>query len=208
MPKIRGMTRTLAPLPGWPITVIRMVRSAGVQHSGLVTTALARVLVVTAEGVDTWRANDKAVLAAGEHGQRLVTLGEVASIKANRAVLLAPADWRCLDLRTSERHEIRLTVAILFAGKRETVSGQTIDISRGGLAVETGGSIEAGDVEVLMRWNGFESHLPCSIVEVRDDGARHILHMRFRDLSGHQTAFVRSVVSEIEEREFHDDLPS
>ncbi len=196
------------PLRGWPVTVIRTAHASTVHHPGVLTTVLAHVLVVTAEGIDTWKPRDAAVVAAGEHGERLVTLGEVGSVCGDRAVLLVPSPWRGLDLRTSERHQIRLKVVIFAQGRRDGVVGQTVDISKGGMAVESPVAIAATDLEVLVRWEQFESHLPCSIVGSRLVGTRHVHHLRFRALSSHQAAFVRSVVNEIEEHEFNADLPS
>jgi hypothetical protein len=200
-----SMAHLLAPSRGWPITLIRRLVNATSHHQGLVTTVFERALVVDAPGFGAWATGERAVAAAGEQGQRLLAKTEIAAVRANRVVVLLHGPWRPVDLRTSERFSVALQAEVFARGKRTGLVGRTIDISRGGMALSVADPIEGPEV-VRLKWEQYQAHLPCEVVRTKEVRGLPVLHLRFRELNGPQAAFVRALVTDLEEREFDRQL--
>jgi hypothetical protein len=108
---------------------------------------------------------------------------------------------KSIDLRRDPRFNVDLKVEVRSVLGSSRQAGRLVDVSMSGtaLAVDTrpGGS----QIEIGLQANGYSARLLCDVISTHKSGAETVMHLRFRDVSPPQQAFVRQLVGQLVQAE-------
>jgi len=123
-------------------------------------------------------------------------LCQVTVVASNdRAVALKLASMpKQIDLRRDERFRLELNIEVRSVLGNSRQQGRLIDISAGGAAISVDARPGGSQVEIGVHANGYGARLLCDVINAREEDDQTVLHLRFKDLSPPQQAFVRNLV--------------
>lgn len=133
----------------------------------------------------------------GATGSRVACQATFMARKDDVAAFRLTSAWRLIDLRRAARFELALSAEVRSVLGSSRQPGRLVDISATGAAVEVATRPGGSQVEIGLRVNGYSARLLCEVVRARPADDQTILHLRFRDLTPPQQAFVRQVVGHL-----------
>ena len=186
---------SVTPEPGAPVVVV-LRSSEPVQWQGeIVALRDASLAVRLPKAPDSWNSLLPYMIICGQPGSRFTAQASFVARNGDVAAFKLTSRWKPLDLRRDQRFstDLRAEVRSVLGSSRQ--DGRIIDISLGGaaIAVETrpGGS----QIEIGMAANGYGARLLCDVLSSSEVGSDTVLHVRFRDLTPPQHAFIRQLVA-------------
>ncbi len=145
-----------------------------------------------------WDSEYPYMLIHGAAGSRMFAICSFVAARGDVAAFRINTHWRPLDLRKDRRFptDIQAEVRSVLGTSRQP--GRLVDISLGGLAVVVDSRPGGSQLEINL-WNGgYSAMIPCDLVRATTTGSgQTVLHLRFRDLTPPQQAFVRQFVASL-----------
>ena len=130
----------------------------------------------------------------GMPGSRLTAGAAFVARNGDVAAFKLTARWKPLDLRRDHRFATDLQAEVRSVLGNSRQQGRIIDISLGGAAVVVGAKPGGSQVEVGIAAQGYAARLLCDIISSAQAGEETVIHLRFRDLTPPQQAFIRQLV--------------
>lgn len=121
--------------------------------------------------------------------------------KDNVAAFRMTSNWKQIDLRKDHRFDLDLVAEVRSVLGNSRQVGRLVDISVSGAAVAVDSRPGGSQIEVGMRVNGYSARLLCDVISSTGSDDHTVLHLRFRDMTPPQLAFVRQLVGHLMERE-------
>ena len=184
--------------PGTPITIVRRSNPPE-QWSAVVVISRDDSLAARATSPPAaWDPAFTYMVVHGQPGNRSFAICSFVASKDEIAAFRLTTPWRPLDRRLHKRLSADMPVEVRSVLGSSRQAGRLIDISLGGLAVRVEARPGGSQIEVSL-WNGgYAATLPCDLVRASDPSESGcILHLRFRDLSQPQSAFIRQVIGSL-----------
>jgi hypothetical protein len=182
--------------PGTRLTIVRRssppAQWTAVAVAGREDSIAARVTAPP----PAWDSDFPYMLIRGSPGSRTFAMCSFVASKAEVAAFRITAPWRPLDLRKDRRFHTDLQAEVRSVLGTSRQPGHLVDISLGGLAVVVESRPGGSQLDVSL-WNrGYSATVPCELARASpsDDG-QTVLHLRFRELTAPQRAFVRQFVA-------------
>jgi len=193
------MGRMANPLsPGSAVTIVKRSTPPEQWSATVVVSREDSIAARAASPPAAWDPGHSYMISFGPQGARLYAICSFVASKDEIAAFRLTTPWRQLDRRAHRRHTIDLPLEVRSVLGSSRQSGRLIDISLGGLAVRVETRPGGSQLEVNL-WNGgYAATVPCELVRA-EEGPQggHILHLRFRDLSAPQNAFVRQFIASL-----------
>ena len=133
----------------------------------------------------------------GAPGSRSVCNVTFVASKESAVALRVISALKSIDLRRDQRFNFELNVEVRSVLGSSRQGGRLIDISAGGAAVAVDAKPGGSQVEIGLQANGYSARLLCEVVHTHISGDQTVLHLRFKDLSPPQQAFVRNLVGRL-----------
>ncbi len=185
--------------PGTPITIVRR-SSPPEQWTATVVVAREDSLAARVSGPPpAWQPGGEYMVIQGAQGARTFAMCSFVASRNEVAAFRLTTHWRPLDLRKDRRYPVDLQVEVRSVLGTSRQPGRLLDISMGGLAVAVESRPGGSQLEVSL-WNGgYAASVPCELVRPTPapDG-RTVLHLRFRELTPPQHAFIRQFIASLQ----------
>ena len=183
-----------APAPGMPVVVV--LRSPQpVQWQGeIVALRDASMAVRVVNAPPSWEPMLPYTVICGTPGSRLTAGAAFVARNGDVAAFKLTARWKPLDLRRDHRFATELQAEVRSVLGNSRQQGRIIDISLGGAAVVLDAKPGGSQVEVGIAAQGYAARLLCDIISSAQAGEETVIHLRFRDLTPTQLAFIRQLV--------------
>jgi hypothetical protein len=138
------------------------------------------------------------MLILGVPGSRTFAICSFVAAKTDVAAFRINTHWRPLDLRKDRRFQTDLQAEVRSVLGTSRQPGRLVDVSLGGLAVAVESRPGGSQLDVNL-WNGgYSALVPCELVRATpNEKGQTVLHLRFRDLTPPQQAFVRQFVASL-----------
>ncbi len=190
-----------SPEPGTPILVVQ--RSVPPkQWQGELIVHRDDTLAARIFGAPTaWAATGTYSIIWGTPGSRFVCSATFTARKGDVAAFRLTSNWSLIDLRRAVRFDVELAAEVRSVLGNSRQAGSLIDVSVSGAAVEVETRPGGSQMEVGLRANGYSARLLCDVVSTHSVGSKTVLHLRFRDMTPPQLAFVRQLVGQLIERQ-------
>ncbi len=185
--------------PGTPVTI---VRRSSPPEQWTATVVVAREESIAARVTDppaAWQPDTDYMVIQGSQGARTFAICSFVAAKNDVAAFRLTTHWRPLDLRKDRRYPADLQVEVRSVLGTSRQPGRLVDISMGGLAVAVETRPGGSQLEVSL-WNrGYSASVPCELVRATPAANGHtVLHLRFRELTPPQQAFVRQFIASLQ----------
>lgn len=190
---------SVAPPPGTPVVVVHRMANPRQFQGELIAFRDGTMAVRVAGGPSTWDPAASYSVIWGAPGSRSICNASFVANKDSAVAFRVVSAVTAVDLRRDQRFNFELNVEVrsVLGSSRQT--GRLIDISAGGAAVSVDARPGGSQVEVGLQVNGYAARLLCDVVNSHDNGDQTVLHLRFKDLSPPQLAFVRNLVGRLVE---------
>lgn len=186
---------SVSPEPGAAVVVV--LRSAEpVQWQGeVVALRDASLAVRLSRPPETWNPMLPYVIICGTPGSRFTAEAHFVARNADVAAFKLVTRWRALDLRKDPRFSTDLKAEVRSVLGNSRQEGRIIDISMGGAAVAVESRPGGSQVEVGISANGYSARLLCDVLSSAQVGNETVMHLRYKDLTPPQAAFIRQLVA-------------
>lgn len=186
---------SVTPEAGMPVVVV--LRSPQpIQWQGeIVALRHASLAVRVTKAPGAWNSMLSYVVICGSPGSRFTAEANFVARNGEVAAFKLTSRWKPLDLRRDPRFatDLRAEVRSVLGNSRQ--DGRIIDISLGGAAVAVETRPGGSQLEVGIAADGYAARILCDVLSSSQAGAETILHLRFRDLTPAQQAFIRQFVA-------------
>ncbi len=189
------------PEPGTPVVLV--LRSANaVQWQGvLIALRDGAMAIRVKDPPQSWDTTLPYAVICGVPGSRTTAPATLVARNGDVAAFKVTGRWRPLDLRRARRFATDLSCEVKSVLGNSKQTGRIVDISAGGAAVSLESRPGGSQVEIGIWANGYAAHLLCDVLGSSNPGNHTVLHLRFRDLTAPQAAFVRQLVGQLTEAE-------
>ena len=188
---------SVVPEPGMPVVVV--LRSPEpIQWQGeIVALRDATLAVRVRNSPDAWNSMLQYVIICGQPGSRFTAEASFLARNSEVAAFKLSSRWKPLDLRRDPRFatDLRAEVRSVLGSSRQ--EGRIIDISMGGAAVSVESRPGGSQLEIGIASDGYAARVLCDVLSSSQAGSETILHLRFRDLTPPQQAFIRQLVASL-----------
>lgn len=193
------MGRMANPLP--PGSVVTIVKRSTPPEQWSATVVVSREDSIAARAASppaAWDPGHPYMISFGPQGARFYAICSFVASKDDVAAFRLTTPWRQLDRRARRRHAVDLPLEVRSVLGSSRQPGQLVEISLGGLAIRVPALPGGSQLEVNL-WNGgYAATVPCERIRAEEaPQGGHILHLRFRDLSPLQNAFVRQFIASL-----------
>ncbi len=181
------------------VVVMRMDAEPPTQHTATVAGGQGELMVVRVDDSIAWCRGESILVVAGRPGDRMFLQSVYVSPSGKFHLIRRSTGWKRFDQRGNERYETDLPVRLRAAsGWRSEAILE--DVSSGGMAIVLTG--KTGDAHLTVEVNafGFRAELPVDVLSMSDRAGGTILHCQFQELTAPQTAFLRSLLAELQEK--------
>jgi hypothetical protein len=184
--------------PGTALTVVRRSSPPQQWTASVVVSREDSIAARVNAPPAAWDADFPYMLILGVPGWRTFAICSFVAAKNDVAAFRINTHWRPLDLRKDRRFQTDLQAEVRSVLGTSRQPGRLIDISLGGLAVAVESRPGGSQLDVNL-WNGgYSAMVPCELVRATpNDNGQTVLHLRFRDLTPPQQAFVRQFVASL-----------
>jgi hypothetical protein len=181
---------------GDALIVVRHPAQMPTQHPAVFVRAEGSLIAVRFTGPvsDDWTHEEPVLISTGSAGQRAVVNGSFVKLRDGFGVFRAAAAWRRVESRQSARIRVDLQAEVRSVLGQSRQEGRVVDVSLGGLAVRVPVKPGGREIEVIVRFGGYGSSLPCRVVSVTNEDSAVLLHLEFQALTPPQKAFIRNLV--------------
>lgn len=186
------------PVTGTTVAVIWRSKAGPGSARGRLRTIAGDGVAVDIDGELPWEPDSEVLLVAGEVGHRQVAKARYVMSRGNVAIFNLTVHFRPFDLRGQTRYPVFAKTEVRSVLGQSRQSGQVLDISLGGLAVEVGSKPGGKIVEVPLQLYGYAATLPCEVVGAAGEEGHVILHLKFAELTPAQLAFVRNALERLQ----------
>ncbi len=181
------------------VVMMRMDADPPSQHTATVAGGQGELMVVRVDDSIAWCRGESVLVVAGRPGDRMFLQAVYVSPSGKFHMIRRITGWKRFDQRGKERYETNLPVRLRAAsGWRSDATLE--DISAGGTAILMTGDVGEAHLTVEINAFGYRAELPVDVLSMSDRPGGTILHCQFQQLSAPQTAFVRSVLAELQEK--------
>ncbi len=182
------------PPPGTPVVVVQRTANPRQFQGELIAYRDGTLAVRVAGGPTAWDPATPYSVIWGAPGARTICNVAFVTSKDSAVAFRAVSALKSIDLRRDQRFNFDLNVEVRSVLGTSRQSGRLVDISAGGAAVSVDVKPGGSQVEVGLHANGYAARLLCEVVNTHVNGDQTVLHLRFKDLSPPQQAFVRNLV--------------
>lgn len=188
-----------APPPGTPVVVVQKTANVRQYQGEIIAFRDATLAVRMHSAPETWDAAASYSVIWGAPGSRSLCNVSFVANKDSAVALRVTSALKSIDLRRDARFTFELNVEVrsVLGSSRQT--GRLVDVSSGGAAVAVDARPGGSQVEVGLQADGYAARLLCDVVNTRESGEQTVLHLRFKDLTPPQQAFVRNLVGRLVE---------
>jgi hypothetical protein len=144
---------------------------------------------------DSWNQLLPYVIICGMPGSRSTAEASYVARNADVAAFKLLSRWKPLDLRRDPRFSTDLQAEVRSVLGSSRQPGRIIDISMGGAAVAVESRPGGSQLEISVATNGYAARILCDVQSSSQAGTETVLHLRFRDLTPPQQAFIRQLVA-------------
>lgn len=185
--------------PGTPITIVRRSSPPEQWTAAVVVGREDSIAARVTNPPAAWQPDVSYMVIQGAQGSRTFAICSFVAAKNDVAAFRFATHWRPLDLRKDRRYPADLQVEVRSVLGTSRQPGRLVDISMGGLAVTVETRPGGSQLEVNL-WNGgYSASVPCELVRPTPAANGHtVLHLRFRDLTPPQQAFIRQFISSLQ----------
>lgn len=187
------------PPPGTPVVLVQRTANPRQFQGELIAFRDGTMAVRLADGPRTWDPATAYSVIWGAPGSRSICNVSFVACKDSAVAFRTVSALKPIDLRRDQRFNFELNVEVRSVLGTSRQTGRLIDISAGGAAVAVDARPGGSQVEVGLQANGYAARLLCDVVNSHDSGDQTVLHLRFKDLSPPQQAFVRNLVGRLVE---------
>lgn len=180
---------------GAPVQVIQRGANPPLQMHGVAVTGMGPVVAVRFETPWPGAPGDDVLLVAGDIGARMVARGRLHTMRASIASFEITDAWKPINLRANARFSTCLGAEVRSVLGQSRQNGTIIDISLGGMSVVTATKPGGREVAIVTTAGAYSATLPCEIVHTSRGQDCVTLHLKFRELTAAQSAFVRNLVA-------------
>lgn len=186
---------SVTPEPGTSVVVV-LRGPEPVQWQGeVVALRDASLAVRVVKPPQSWDSMAPYVVICGNPGSRFTAEAHFVARNADVAAFKLASRWRALDLRRDPRFNTDLKAEVRSVLGNSRQEGRIIDVSMGGAAVAVETRPGGSQVEVGVAANGYAARILCDVLSSSQVGTETILHLRFRDMTPPQAAFIRQLVA-------------
>ncbi|KAA0237476.1 PilZ domain-containing protein [bacterium] len=189
---------------GAPVLVIQPGGEPPLQVRGVALTGIGPVLAVRLESPWPGMPGGEVALIAGEPGARIVARGRLLEARASVASIEITAPWKHVDRRRGQRFATELEAEVRSVLGQSRQKGTITDVSLTGMAVVTAAKPGGREVAIVTQAGAYSATLPCELVQASRSGEGVTLHLKFRELTAAQAAFVRNLVAAAQSRLLHE----
>lgn len=189
------------PPPGTPVVVVQRTASPRQFQGELIAFRDGSMAVRVAAGPATWDPATPYSVIWGAPGSRSICNVAFVASKDSAVAFKAVSALKAIDLRRDQRFNFEINVEVRSVLGTSRQSGRLMDISAGGAAVAVDAKPGGSQVEIGLQANGYSARLLCDVVNTHVSADQTVLHLRFKDLSPPQQAFVRNLVGRLIESE-------
>jgi hypothetical protein len=180
--------------PGSPVVVMQRSTTSPVQYQGVLVNGRELVVALRITADHTFEQGEEVLLVAGELGRRKVTAARFVSDRDGVSILRLLRGWQEFDARSNPRLPAGLKAEVRSVLGSSRQPATILDVSLGGMGVEVAAKPGGREIEVHLVADGFAARLPCESVGTEESPNGILLHLRFRELTAAQQAFVRNLV--------------
>ncbi len=194
-----NLIMSAVPPPGTPVIIVPRTANPRQLQGELIAFKDATMAVRIHGDPGPWDPSLRYSVIWGAPGSRSICNVSFVASKDSAVALRVTSALKAIDLRRDQRFNFDLNVEVrsVLGSSRQT--GRLIDISAGGAAVSVDARPGGSQIEVGLQANGYSARVLCDVVDTHVSGDQTVLHLRFRDLSPAQQAFVRNLVGRLVE---------
>lgn len=187
--------------PGTGESVLVVLHAARpIQCQAVLIAARENSIAVRVDGApESWARGTAVSVIHGPRGQRYSAAAALVARTGDVLAFKLTTPWRPLDGRRAPRFETDLKAEVRSVLGNSRQEGRLIDISLGGGALLVPARPGGSQVELGLWTNGYGAHLLCEVVGATPHDEETLLHLRFKDLSPPQNAFIRQLIARLAE---------
>jgi hypothetical protein len=182
------------------LVVMRMDAEPPSQHTAGGAGGQGELLVLRLDDRVAWTRGENVLLIAGQPGRRLFMQAAYVAPSGRFHMVRKASGWRPFDARRQERYPTRFQARLRLNHGAWRSVGTIVDMSSGGLAVDVPSDPPEAHLSIDISAAGYRAELPIEVLSLSDGGGIVTLHCRYEALSQAQTAFVRAVIADLEEK--------
>ncbi|MEO8541517.1 MAG: PilZ domain-containing protein [bacterium] len=188
------------PPPGTPLVVVQRTAQPKQWQGELIAFRDATLAARITGGPPSWDSAPAYSLIWGTPGSRSMCNATFVANNGTAAAFRVTSAIKAIDLRRDTRFNLELNAEVrsVLGGSRQ--QGRLVDISSGGAAVAVESRPGGSQIEIGLQADGYSARLLCEVLSTTTSDSQTILHMRFRDLTPPQQAFVRNLVGRLVEQ--------
>lgn len=185
------------PPPGTPVVVVQRTGVPKQWQGELVAFRDATLAVRMSGWPQSWDPAVPYSVIWGAPGSRSICNAAYVASKGEAVALRVTSALKSIDLRKDTRFSVELVAEVRSVLGNSRQQGRLIDVSAGGAAVAVDSRPGGSQIEIGLQANGYAARLLCEVVNTSTSGEQTVLHLRFKDLSPPQQAFVRNLVGRL-----------
>lgn len=182
--------------PGAAVEVLPRRKGAAPWWDGTLAESRGFDLEVTVAPGCELEPHEDVILAGGATGARAAVLARFKEMRGDVAVFKRMSPWRPVDSRAFVRFPVELRAVVVGEHEDSPRHGWTLDISRGGLAVQVEGTLASDVLEVTLGEPGTPG-IPCRVVAKRESVDGMVLHLSFEEMGEAELACINALVDEL-----------
>jgi hypothetical protein len=182
------------------LVVMRMDADPPTQHSTEVAGGHGELMVLRIDDRLAWARGENVLIIAGEPGKRMFLQAAYVAPSGKFHLLRKSRTWRPFDARRDERYATHFQARARVEGAAWRATGTVVDISAGGVAIELAAEPPSSHLTVDILAGGYRAELEIEVLSRSDTAAGAVLHCRFEAMTPARTAFVRSVIADLEDQ--------
>jgi hypothetical protein len=182
------------------LVVMRMDADPPTQHSAEAAGGQGELMVVRVDDRLAWTRDEIVLVIAGEPGKRMFLQATYVAPSGKFHMLRKSSRWRPFDARRDERYPVRYQARLRVEGGAWRATGTVVDLSAGGVAIELASEPPSPHLVVDIAASGYRAELEVEILSLSDTANGTKLHCQFEAMTPARTAFIRSVIADLEDR--------
>ena len=187
------------PSPSTPVVVVQRTSQPKQWQGELIAFRDASLAVRVHDAPQGWDATVPYAVIWGTPGSRSMCSVRFVAHKGDAVAFHATSAVKGIDLRRDQRFSIELNAEVRSVLGNSRQQGRLIDISSGGAAVAVDARPGGSQIEVGLQANGYAARLLCEVVGTHAAENQTVLHLRFKEMTPPQQAFVRNLVGRLVE---------